>query len=288
MKSVRYILVLGGILGMALSCGKPLPRPAELPTILRATVESVSTDGALLSAEVSESTLVAACGFYVTQNGTTQSIRVEAGLSGNSFAAMAGGLRPDTGYEFEAFVENGRGLSVKSGRQPFVTLPPDSDLPSYSMTFETFILREFDTDKDGTLSEQEALAVRKMTVPTDSIASAPGLGRFRNLDTLIIRPHRMTLKSLLKELDLTGNPAMRYLNAVRNDMLSIQFPKQSELHHANIGFNNYTTLDLSTLLKTEYVNLTGCHRLQTVYLGKDQQIELTGLPSSATIVRYDQ
>ena len=288
MKTVRFILMLGAVLGMAFSCTVSLPRPAELPAIVRATVESVSTDGALLSAEVSDGTLVAGCGFYVTQNGTTQSMRVDAECNGNAFGAMASGLRPDTGYEFEAFVENGRGMSVKSGRQPFVTLSTDPDLPSYSMTFEAFILREFDADKDGTLSEQEALAVRKMTVPTDSIASAPNLGRFRNLDTLIIRPHRMTLKSLLKELDLSGNPAMRNLNAVRNDMLTIQFPKESELRYANIGFNNYTTLDLSTLLKVEYINLTGCHRLQTVYLGKDQQIELTGLPSSATIVRYDQ
>ena len=269
------------------SCGlEPLPPETGKPEILDAYVESVTIDGAMLKATVSDGGLVEQCGFHLYQMGSAQSMTYNAVCTDNTFAVFANGLRPDTGYEFEAFVDNGNGLSIKSERHPFVTLEADSGLPSYAFSFETFALREFDTNHDGVLSTEEALAVRSMTVSTDSIPSITHLERFNNLDTLICRPHRMTYKSLLRDLDLSGNPSMRYLNAVRNDMETISFPQNSELRYVNIGFNNYVTLDLSTLLKTEYVNLTGCHRLQTIYLAKGQKIEITGA-SSATIIYYD-
>ena len=261
---------------LAASCGPgDLPQSGVMPSIEAAHVESITTQSALLSATVSDGSLIESCGFYVYQTGTAVCLVFKTDCKDNSFTVVADGLLPDTGYEFEAFVDNGKGLSVKSSRHPFVTLEEDPSLPSYAFSFETFLLREFDTDHDGTLSTEEALAVTKMTVNTDSIPSITRLERFQNLDTLICRPHRMTYKSLLKELDLSGNPRMRYLNAIRNDMETISFPKDSELRYVNIGFNNYVTLDLSTLLKAEYVNLTGCHRLQTVYLAKGQQINLS-------------
>ncbi|MBO4566382.1 MAG: hypothetical protein J5695_04055 [Bacteroidales bacterium] len=283
----QRILIVCIVSFLLASCGQePLPPETGMPEILETYVESVTIDGAMLMATVSDGSLVEQCGFCVYQAGTSQCLTYNAVCKDNSFSVFANGLRPDTGYEFEAYIDNGNGLSIKSERHPFVTLEADPALPSYAYSFETFVLREFDTDNDGVLSTEEALAVRSMTVSTDSIPSITQLERFQNLDTLICRPHRMTYKSLLKELDLSGNPGIRYLNAVRNDMETISFPQNSELRYVNIGFNNYVTLDLSTLLRTEYVNLTGCHRLETIYLAKGQQIEITGA-SDATIIYYD-
>jgi hypothetical protein len=289
MNSLRF-LSLAVVAHLVLCCTQAeLPQGGATPQIEDVRVETVGTDCALLWAEVSDGRLAAVCGFHVYQTGSTQALRYETACEGNEFSALADGLRPDTGYEFEAFVENGKGLSVKSKRVPFATLAGEPGEPSYAFSFETFLLREFDKNHDGILSTEEALAVRKMTVHTDSIPSINHLERFQNLDTLTCRPHRMTYKSLLKELDLSGNPAMRYLNAIRNDMETISFPKDSELRFVNIGFNNFVTLDLSTLLKAEYVNLTGCHRLKTVYLAKGQSIRLTTDSSSSfKIIYYDE
>ena len=283
----KGFITIGLTILMTAACGQvDLPRAEEMPKILDAYVESVTIDGATLTATVSDGSLVDKCGFYVYPAGNAQCLIYGAVCADNVFSVFANGLQPDTGYEFEAYVDNGKGLSVKSERHPFVTLEADPSLPSYAFSFETFVLREFDTNRDGTLSTEEALAVRNMTVHTDSIPSINHLERFQNLDTLFCRPHRMTYKSLLKELDLSGNPEMRYLNAIRNDMETISFPPESELRYVNIGFNNFVTVDLRSLLKAKYINLTGCHRLQTIYLSKGQDTKISGMPSSATLY-YD-
>ena len=280
-----YIVLLYALLAAA--CGNELPVPDDgIPEIVESYVESVGTDSALLAATVSDGNLVSRCGFHIYLKGSNLHLTCEAVCRDNSFRATATGLRPDTGYELEAFIENGKGLSIKSERHPFVTLEDDSGLPSYSYSFESFLLREYDTDHDGTLSTEEALAVTKMEVFTDSIPSINRLGRFPNLDSLTCRPHRLNYKSLLKELDISENPAMSYLSAVRNDMESISFPENSELRYANLGFNNFITLDLSRLSKLEYVNVTGCYKLQTIYLAKGQNPEISR-NTTITIIHND-
>ena len=286
MKTRCFLAILAIVLACA--CGQNgLPQAGGIPEITDTYVDNVSDDGALLCAKVSDSGLVGLCGFHVYQKGSSQAMRYETSCENNSFSVMADGLRPDTVYEFEAFIENGKGLIIKSERHLFTTLEGTPGEPSYSMSFEEFVLREFDTNHDGTLSEEEALKVRKMTVHTDSIASLTHLERFRNLETLICHPHRISSKSLMRELDLSGNPALKDVNAIRNDMEDIIFPENSELVNLNIGFNNFITLDLRPLHKLKELNLTGCHKLQTVYLWSWQNVNIAS-NSSFNIIRKDE
>lgn len=274
MRPLVPILLLSILLASA--CGDQFPVPEnEVPVITETFVESVGTDSALLVATVSNGDLVYRCGFHIYLKGSDLHLSCDAVCKDNSFRASVIGLRPDTGYELEAFIDNGNGLNIKSDRHPFVTLEDDFGLPSYSLDFESFLLREFDTDHDGTLSTEEALAVKEMTVYTDSIPSINRLGRFRNLNSLTCRPHRMNCKSLLRELDLSENPAISYLDAIRNDMESISFPENSEIRHLNLGFNNFITLDLTRLKKLEVLNVTGCYKLETLYLAKGLNVYLS-------------
>ena len=284
----RYLLAILAILLTPCACTQGvLPQAGSIPEITDTYVDIVSDDGALLCAKVSETGLVATCGFHVYQRGSTQAMRYETSCEGNMFSVMADGLRPETGYEFEAFVENGKGLIVKSERHLFTTLEGAPGEPSYSMSFEEFVLREFDTDHDGTLSEEEALKVKKMTVYTDSIACLTHLERFRNLETLLCHPHRISAKSLMRELDLSGNPALKKVNAIRNDMETIMFPQDSEIIDLNIGFNNFITLDLRPLRNLKDLNLIGCHMLRTVYLWSWQNVTIYS-NTSFNIIREDE
>lgn len=89
-----------------------------------------------------------------------------------------------------------------------------------------------------------------------------------SLETLICRFNKLeTLKlqgcTRLKELDCYGN----YLD-------TIDLSKCTRLERLTCGLNNFTTLDLSCNLNLNYLDLSDCNMLQTVYLSPGQKIKI--------------
>ena len=89
-----------------------------------------------------------------------------------------------------------------------------------------------------------------------------------SLETLICRFNKLeTLKlqgcTQLKELDCYGN----YLD-------TIDLSKCTSLERLTCGLNNFTTLDLSYNLNLNYLDLSDCNMLQTVYLSPGQKIKI--------------
>ena len=138
--------------------------------------------------------------------------------------------------------------------------------------FRKYLLDNFDSDHDGSLSRKEAKSVYVMEVHTDSVESLAGIEFFPNLERLTVAPRHDRMNGAgvgdgtdfdtgdwrdsgcfldgehvygkISSIDLSGNPNLRYF----------------ECH----GNTNITTLDFTGLSKLETINSWGCLNLETV------------------------
>lgn len=102
--------------------------------------------------------------------------------------------------------------------------------------FRDYVVNSVDTDQNGFLSEEEISAVTTMYLATwedekfQNITSLKGLELFTELDHLSVRG------TGIKELDLSGNPNLTYLQCSDTEITSIDtsvLPKLRDLQVAN-------------------------------------------------------
>ena len=131
--------------------------------------------------------------------------------------------------------------------------------------FRVLCLHIADTDRDGVISREEALAVTKINCMPDAsylktMSSLDGLRYFTNLETLDCSNQNIT------SLDVSGNPRLRRLLCYSNPLVSLdagrcseletllcgsceleylQMPRTAALKELNCGSNRLTSLDVS-------------------------------------------
>lgn len=139
--------------------------------------------------------------------------------------------------------------------------------------FKAYMVANFDTDNDGEISYEEALAVTKIEVNTDNISSISGIEYMTNLKSLkcegSLKYFRASntyytfgiLKSLdiskntklsdlyvsynpLVSLDVSGNPKLRVLLCKRNKLTSLNVKNNKELERLECDYNNLSSLDV--------------------------------------------
>lgn len=139
--------------------------------------------------------------------------------------------------------------------------------------FKAYMVTNFDTDNDGEISYEEALAVTKIEVNTDNISSISGIEYMTNLKSLkcegSLKYFRASntyytfgiLKSLdiskntklsdlyvsynpLVSLDVSGNPKLRVLLCKRNKLTSLNVKNNKELERLECDYNNLSSLDV--------------------------------------------
>ena len=119
--------------------------------------------------------------------------------------------------------------------------------------FRVLCLQLADTDLNGVISKEEALAVRKIDCTPDpsyvkAISSLEGLHYFANLETLYCGGQ------LLTSIDLSGNPRLRHLDC---------------------SFDSLEELDVSSCSELETLSCSGCG------------LERLLLPRTATLTALD-
>ena len=117
-------------------------------------------------------------------------------------------------------------------------------------TFRAYVSRNFDTDKDGTLSAEEIAAVTKIYCYQMGIASLKGVEYFTELDILYCGDNQLT------ELDVSKNEKLTDLECHNNQLTSLDLSHQTLEYTYARQFSNNTyaftpgsgrTFDLSTL-----------------------------------------
>lgn len=178
--------------------------------------------------------------------------------------------------------------------------------------FERYCLANFDTDANGGISAEEANAVTRIEVCTDSIASIQGIeffpklrflgcwgdknGKLTSIDLSHNKLHQLCcggnqLESLdlsdnntlmmldcvnnrLKELDLSHNPYLRQVYCDSNQLKSIDLSKCTKLEDLSCEDNQLTSLDVSN--NTALTDLY-CYSNQLTSLDVSKNTTLTQL-----------
>ena len=140
-----------------------------------------------------------------------------------------------------------------------VTVTPTPTLPSTSVAissdyfpdevFRNYLSSTWDKDQDGVLTLSEREAVDKIAFESEDLQSLKGIEFFPFLEHLDIgRPYT---KRALKELDISNNIYLTYLDCSYCQLDKIDFSNNGRLEHLALSNNNLQDLDVSNL-----VNLT--------------------------------
>ena len=159
---------------------------------------------------------------------------------------------------------------------------PNTEIPS-SMTaafpdniFRNYILKNFDSDSDGSISEEEALAVTQIEVQGNgyyTIKSLEGIQYFQNLAYLDCSDNEITTLNLsankvlatlfcnnnqIASLDVSNCTEMTELRCNANQIPYLNLSKCTSLRTLDCSRNDLTSLDLSNCTSLTYLSCS-CH-----------------------------
>ena len=164
--------------------------------------------------------------------------------------------------------------------------------------FKAYLVANFDTDGDGEISKEEALAITKIIVGTKDIESLAGIEHMANLTELrcegpwsFFEPEEDPegkLKTLdvsknvnltilycgfnqLTSLDVTNNPKIEQLRCAGNNLNSLDVSKNTELIEFEAYNNRLSSIDVSNNPKLYYIDLTN-NQIKSIDVSKNLKL----------------
>lgn len=165
--------------------------------------------------------------------------------------------------------------------------------------FKAYLVANFDTDGDGEISKEEALAITKIIVGTKDIESLAGIEHMANLTELrcegpwsLFEPEEDPegkLKTLdvsknvnltilycgfnqLTSLDVTNNPKIEQLRCAGNNLNSLDVSKNTELIEFEAYNNRLSSIDVSNSPELDYIDLTN-NQIKSIDVSKNLELE---------------
>lgn len=165
--------------------------------------------------------------------------------------------------------------------------------------FKAYLVANFDTDGDGEISYEEALAITMIDVDTDNIESLAGIEHMANLTELNCEgPFVMSgyepeegrgkLKTLdvskntkltklycgfnqFSSLDLTSNVLLERLRCAGNDLNNLDVSKNTELTRLTAYNNHLSSIDVSNNTKLEVIDLSN-NQIKSIDISKNESL----------------
>ena len=134
--------------------------------------------------------------------------------------------------------------------------------------FKSYCLSNFDTNKDGEISETEAALVKDIDVHGMKIRSLKGIELFTNLTQL------RCMSNLLTSLDVSKNTALEVLHCGWNRLTSLDVSKNTALRVLSCDGNNLKNLDVS---KNTKLTSLDCGQTQLTSLDVSKNTQLKSL-----------
>ena len=101
------------------------------------------------------------------------------------------------------------------------------------------VVKKFDTNKDGSLSDTEIAAVEEIECDSKKISDLTGISHFTALKSLKCRNNKLTT------LDVSKNTALEELDCYNNQLTKLDVSKNTSLKILKCNYNQLTTLDVS-------------------------------------------
>ena len=165
--------------------------------------------------------------------------------------------------------------------------------------FKAYMIKNFDTDGDGEISYEEALAITMIDVDTDNIESLAGIEHMANLTELNCEgPFVMSgyepeegrgkLKTLdvskntkltklycgfnqFSSLDLTSNVLLERLRCAGNDLNNLDVSKNTELTRLTAYNNHLSSIDVRNNTKLEVIDLSN-NQIKSIDISKNESL----------------
>ena len=306
MQRVRLSLILA-FAGLLYGCSYTSATMEHLPPVLGNVMVTLSQSYAVFNCKV-EGDLgsIASCGFEISSTSEPPLVQLAANVLDSSITAFFEGLSPKTEYEVIAFIDNGKSR-VFSERVPFITgdFPVNKTIYFEDKEFENYLLRKFDTDHDGKISESEALNVTELYSLPGNIKSLKGIEFFKNLSDL------STPYCQIEYLDVSANKNLCYLDCSYCKLNTLIISGLSNLARLHCNDNSLTSIDLTGCSALEWIvccrnriptlDISPCSQkisilhcepmndsygnniLKTVYVSKSQIVPRDQLPSQTTV-----
>lgn len=145
--------------------------------------------------------------------------------------------------------------------------------------FKAYLIANYDTNKDGEISEKEALSITRLECNKMSINTLTGIEHLSNLSILLINENN------IKTIDVSKNSKLKSLDCYSNLIETIDLSQNINLEWLRIDFNNLTILDISNNEKLEYIS---CVRNKLTELNLDKNANLKSLTCNQNrITRLD-
>lgn len=176
-------------------------------------------------------------------------------------------------------LERSATVTLKSGKVKqniTVTQKINTNVHFEDKAFKACIVDKYDKDRDGEMSEQEALAITHLDIRNKDLESLKGIGYFTNLITLDCSSNNLT------ELDISNNTKLTDLKCGRNKFVMLDLSKNTELTAIDCTYSQLTSLDLSK--NTKLVKLI-CHNGEILKLDISNNSELVELACSNNNLR---
>jgi len=181
---------------------------------------------------------------------------------------------------------------------------------TYPIAYHEFSQVKIDINGDNEIQVSEALAITKLILSAEEIASAVGIQAFTNLKELAIHSTQLNNINLaglnnLERLDVHYNqltdldgsifPSLKVLNCFNNPMNSLNIQGLTELTYLDFHDSNLTNVSVAGLseLKTligynsqlTTLNLTGTSSLETLWVSSNAltTLDFTGLVDLKTV-----
>ena len=172
--------------------------------------------------------------------------------------------------------------------------------------FKAYLVANFDTDGDGEISKEEALAITKIIVGTKDIESLAGIEHMANLTELrcegpwsFFEPEEDPegkLKTLdvsknvnltilycgfnqLTSLDVTNNPKIEQLRCAGNNLNSLDVSKNTELIEFEAYNNRLSSIDVSNNPKLYYIDLTN-NQIKSIDVSNNPELDYIDLTNN--------
>ena len=151
------------------------------------------------------------------------------------------------------------------------------------------IVEGFDNNKDGSLSDTEIAAVKKINCFRKRITNLKGIEYFTSLNNLWCAENKLTALDVSKNtaltdlycssnqlttLDVSKNTALTDLDCGRNQLTTLDVSKNMALTYLSCGYNQLTTLDVSKNTALTYLS---CRNNQLTTLDVSKNTALTKL-----------
>ena len=157
-----------------------------------------------------------------------------------------------THYQVEREIELPEDIEINAGRITTLNIKimaeniSEKTLEFPDPIFREYVLKNFDTDKDGKISVEEALKVRSIDVSkyrstpdNERIASLEGVQYFTNLEYLWCDYNSLT------SLDVSRNTALIWLSCHNNQLATLDVSNNLALENLSCSDNQLTDLDVS-------------------------------------------